>query len=249
LDIEECETAASAEEAELRYEPERSMDMGRRYLVTATVSLGGAPPTISFEDSTTVVTIDGVRCELTAQLVGADFAITARSAERQSFVGTRELAWSWDVRPRHNGNDLKLALTIQAIVVEPGRSVPARPTLQEAIIDVHPETQSAWRGMWDNVGDFLHDPIVAALVGALLLALGPKTYRKARAVFGRGSGDQQGEAAAVPAIRRTKSGRRTGPAGARREGQLGRRGRPPRLPRGHVHGDSPDPAHPSRTRR
>jgi hypothetical protein len=45
-------------------------------------------------------------------------------------------------------------------------------------------SRSAWARFGDGVNDFLHDPIVAGIIGAIvtavLLALGPRTYRKVR---------------------------------------------------------------------
>ena len=62
-------------------------------------------------------------------------------------------------------------------------------TLYEATIDVNPEDRSAWSRAWGGISGFLHDPIVAsviaAIVGAALLTLGPKAYRNARARYGR----------------------------------------------------------------
>jgi hypothetical protein len=186
---EECEAQARQADAHLAYEPERSMTVGRGYDVTAAVSLDEVPTDVTFEGTTTVVTIGGVRCTITAKLTGSDFDITQRSNEEQSFVGTRVLVWSWNVRPRHDGDDLELALTFQSKIFEGGRSFLGPTTLHEAHIDVHAVEQSAWGGAWDGYYDFLHDPIVASvlagLVGAALLAVGPKAYRRAQARYFR----------------------------------------------------------------
>jgi hypothetical protein len=185
----ECEEQARQADAHLAYEPERSMVVGRGYEVTAAVSLDEVPSSVTFQDTTTVVTIGGVRCTITAKLTGSDFDITQRSNEEQSFVGTRVLVWSWTVRPHTDGDDLELALTFQSKIVEGGRSFPGPTTLHEAHIDVHAVEQSAWGRAWDGIYGFLHDPIVAsviaALLGAALLTLGPRAYRKAQARYGR----------------------------------------------------------------
>jgi hypothetical protein len=190
-DIETCEAEAERAQAEARYEAQRSMVLGRTYAVTAELSLGDVQTHPTFEGSTTVVTIEGVRCTVSATLTGGDFDITPRSDEAQSFVGTRSLVWSWDVRPRRDGDDLELALAFQATVFQAGRSVPGRVTLYEATIDVNPERQSAWSRTRDDISGFLHDPIVASVLAAVLVAallkLGPKTYRNVRARYPRPS--------------------------------------------------------------
>ncbi len=160
------------------------MVVGRKYEVTAAVSLDEVPSEVTFEASTTVVTIDGVRCTIRAGLTGPDFDITERSSAKQSFVGTRTLVWIWDVRPRHDGDDLELSLSLTATIFEAGRDVDGPTKLHEAIIDVDTVSRSAWARFGDGVNDFLHDPIVAGIIGAIvtavLLALGPRTYRQVR---------------------------------------------------------------------
>jgi hypothetical protein len=185
----ECEEQARQADAHLAYEPERSMVVGRGYEVTAAVSLDEVPTHVTFQGTTTVVTIGGVRCTITARLTGSDFDISQRSNEEQSFVGTRVLVWSWTVRPRHDGDDLELALTFQSKIFDGGHNILGPTTLHEAHIDVDAVEQSAWSRTWDRISGFLHDPIIAsvtaAIVGAAIVALGPKAYRNARARYSR----------------------------------------------------------------
>jgi hypothetical protein len=201
-DIETCEAEAGRAQAEARYEAQRSMVLGRTYEVTAELSLGDVQTHPTFEGSTTVVTIEGVRCTVSATLTGGDFDITPRSDEAQSFVGTRALVWSWDVRPRRDGDELELALAFQATVVQGGRSVPGRVTLYEATIDVNPQSQSALGRIWDDISGFLHDPIVASILAAVLVAallsLGPRAYRNVRARYGRRPSAGPGAGPSVP---------------------------------------------------
>ncbi|HEY7068962.1 MAG TPA: hypothetical protein VH479_02560 [Acidimicrobiales bacterium] len=186
---EECEAQARQADAHLAYEPERSMVVGKGYEVTAAVSLDEVPTDVTFEGTTTVVTIGGVRCTITAGLTGSDFDISQRSNEEQSFIGTRELVWSWTVRPLHHGDDLELALTFQSKIFDAGHSILGPTTLHEAHIDVHAVEQSLWGRIWDGFSGFLHDQIVASVIAAILvaaiLALGPKTYRNVRARYAR----------------------------------------------------------------
>jgi len=188
-DIETCEAQAQQAQAELRYEAQRSMVVGRTYDVTAVLSLGGDDPDVTFEGTTTVVTIDGVRCTITAKLTGPDFDVAPKTVETQSFVDALSLVWVWDVRPRHDGNDLELVLAFQATVVQGDLSVPGPVTLHEATIDVDAEEQSLGGQIWDAFSGFLHDPIVASVIagilGAAILTLGPKTYRNVRARYAR----------------------------------------------------------------
>jgi hypothetical protein len=177
--IEECEAQAAEAEGSLVYEPERDMVVGRTYEVTAALSLEGLPP-VSFEGSTTVITLTDLRCTITAQLTGSDFAITAKSSESQSFIDTRVLDWRWDVRPLHSGDDLELTLRFQSIVLEGDRSVPGRNTLHDAIIDVDAEPRSFWSRLNDGIVGILTHPVIAPATAVAVAGLATWLGRKAQ---------------------------------------------------------------------
>jgi hypothetical protein len=179
--IAECEAEAAEAEGRLVYEPERTMVVGRTYEVAAALSLEGLPP-VTFDGSTTVVTLPDLRCTITAELTGSDFAITPKSSASQSFIDTRVLDWRWDVRPRHSGDDLSLTLRFQATVVEGGQSVPGRSTLHASVIDVDAEPRSFWSTLNSGVVGFLTHPAVApaaaVIVAGLVTWLGRKAQRQ-----------------------------------------------------------------------
>jgi hypothetical protein len=177
--IEECEAQAAEAEGRLVYEPERDMVVGRTYEVAAALSLEGLPP-VSFEGSTTVITLTDLRCTITAQLTGSDFAITAKSSESQSFIDTRVLDWRWDVRPLHSGDDLELTLRFQSIVLEGDRSVPGRNTLHDAIIDVDAEPRSFWSRLNDGIVGVLTHPVIAPATAVAVAGLATWLGRKAQ---------------------------------------------------------------------
>ena len=179
--IDECEAEAAEAEGRLVYEPERTMVVGDTYEVAAALSLEGLPP-VTFSGSTTVVTLPDLRCTITAELTGSDFAITPKSSASQSFIDTRVLEWRWDVRPRHSGDDLSLTLRFQVTVVEGGRSVPGRSTLHASVIDVDAEPRSFWSTLNSGLVGFLTHPAVApavaVIVAGLLTWLGRKAQRQ-----------------------------------------------------------------------
>jgi hypothetical protein len=188
----ECEAEARTADTNVRFSPDRSMIVGQRNTVTAAVSLDEVPPPdVTFEDTTTVVTLVGAHCIISAKLTGSDFDITQQSNEEQSFVGSRVLVWRWEVRPRSGGDDLGLTLTVQATLVDGDQRFAGPNKLYEAQIDVDAVQKSAWTKLWDDISGFLHDPIVASVLAAVLVAallkLGPKTYRNVRARYARPS--------------------------------------------------------------
>ena len=104
------------------------------------------------------------RCTVEANLTGSDFDITPDEPQPQSFLGTRVLIWEWQVSPKHPGDDLELALRLQATAFENGRSVPGRLILSETTIDVNAAPVSFWSRLTDwSRGVFGH-PIVPVLV-------------------------------------------------------------------------------------
>jgi hypothetical protein len=177
--IEECEEQAADAQGQLVYEPERTMVVGRTYEVAAALSLEGLPP-VTFDGSTTAVTLPDLRCTITAELSGSDFAITPESSASQSFVDTRVLEWRWDVRPRRRGDDLELTLRFQSVVVDGGREVPGPSTLHEAVIDVDAESRSLWRRLTAGVGGIVTHPVGASVATAAVLGLAAWLGRTAR---------------------------------------------------------------------
>jgi hypothetical protein len=191
-DLAECEAEASEAEAELAYEPERAMVVGDDYEVTAALSLSGRPD-VTFQGTTTIIVLPDVHCSITAVLTGADFDITAKSNATQSFLDTRVLDWRWDVRPRRHGDDLALTLSLQALLIQEGETVPGRTTLHVAVIDVDVEPVSFWRQLGRDIEDFLTQPLVAPVTGLALGALATWIAQRAHRKY------KERRAAAAPA--------------------------------------------------
>ncbi len=190
--IVECEHEAGKADARLTYEPRRSMVVDRTYEVRAALSLEDLPPDVTFEGSTTVTVLSGVRCSVEAELTGPDFDVTPAEPIEQSFIGKRVLEWKWEVRPRRSGDDLELTLRIQADVVEGGRTVPGPSNLSEAVIDVEATPVPFLQRVVDWLADVFGHPIVPVLivpiVGAMI-ALGRRRLATA------GPGPETGAAA------------------------------------------------------
>jgi hypothetical protein len=139
------------------------MTVDETYDVQAVLALGDLPPEITFETPTTVVVLKA-RCEVEAELTGADFAITPAGPQAQSFMDQPHLVWQWDVRPEHPGDALELHLRLQATRFEGGRSLPGGVVLNESLIDVRTVDRSAWKRFDDWSSDVFGHPVVAALI-------------------------------------------------------------------------------------
>jgi hypothetical protein len=163
--IEECEAQAMGVRAHLVFEPRRQMVEGESYDLQAALALGNLPPNVTFETPTTLVDIDA-RCQVEAELTGSEFEITPEGPQPQSFVGTRTLLWTWDVKPEHSGEDLELELRLQVMVSERGRSVPGRFILNRSVIDVNATPRTWWQQFGDAAGDMFGHPVVQVLAPA-----------------------------------------------------------------------------------
>jgi hypothetical protein len=163
----ECEEQAQEAQGRLVYEPERRMVVDQSHDVRAVLSLDDLPPDVTFETPTTVVELD-VRCVIRAVLRGPDFTVTPDEPREQSFVGTRQLVWDWQVRPERAGEGLRLDLVFQAMVVDEDddREVPGPELLHRAVIDVDATPVSPWRRIVDAVSGFFGNPAVQYLLPA-----------------------------------------------------------------------------------
>lgn len=111
------ETANTATRS-LVYQPTKHMVVQQSTRVV--VVLGNGPiPTGAFNNESTTVVRLATTCAVQAQLTGPDFDITPAGWQRESFIDTPSLTWSWEVEPTHTGN-LMLALSLQSVFLETG---------------------------------------------------------------------------------------------------------------------------------
>ena len=111
--------------ATISYDTARSMtvDQTQQFVVTATIQ--GAVPagttTTSVAPDVTVVTV-ALRCEVQAQLRGADFRVDPAEFQPRSFLDQPSVEWSWDVVPLKAGTSV-LNLEIRSVAVIDGRRI------------------------------------------------------------------------------------------------------------------------------
>jgi hypothetical protein len=174
--LEECEQRAG--EAEVTFEPSRDMtvDETERVVVVAAVNPAGqATTTVTFETSTTVVSIR-LRCEVRAQLRGAGFEIVPEDFQGGSFLDRPSIRWSWDVTPTKEG-DRSLTLEVQSVAHIGGDEIEgAGGELFEAEIAVDAKPRSTMDRVGDMAGGFVSHPVAqlmawVAAVGTLVLAV------------------------------------------------------------------------------
>jgi hypothetical protein len=156
------------------------MVVGHTYDVRAALSLGSSPPDVTFEGPTTVVVVDDIGCVVEATLTGPDFVITPERPQTQSFTGGGDaLMWEWQVRPTVAGDDLRLALRLQAEFRENGETVPGPQDILDARIDVDADAQP----FSDLLIRFFNSNFVAVIVGVVagpLVGLGVARLRVQR---------------------------------------------------------------------
>ena len=153
------------------------MVVDRSYKVQAGLSLGPNSPTITFETGTTTIVLSDMRCTIQVGLSGPDFEIAPDEPTEQSFIGTRELLWDWQVRPTRIGDDLIVTLTVQAKVVRIrvalGPQIPNRFLIS---VEAVPES-----GL-DRLSSIFDNQIVAGVTaGAMSAAAGRGRWLRSKA--------------------------------------------------------------------
>lgn len=156
-DFAECERRARQAQANLVYQPERTMTVGLTHPVVAVLALNPGDPgvTLPGPERTTVVTIPPAvtGCLMEASLIGPDFQVSPPEPQLQSFRDTTVLSWLWQVKPLREGPDLRLVLRLQPLFREEGQPpVPGQEQVFEAVIDVDAEPRSLWSkvGGWTS---------------------------------------------------------------------------------------------------
>lgn len=166
----ECESRARAAQANVVYQPERSMTVGQAQPVAAALALNPTGPTLTLPgpEQTTVVPLPptATGCLMEARLVGSDFEVSPPEPQRQSFQDATVLTWTWQVRPTREGPDLPLVLRLQPLFRDPGQDpLPGQQQVFEAVIRVDARPRS----LWATVGSWISDVFGNELVRYLLL--------------------------------------------------------------------------------
>ena len=172
----ECEQQARA--AAIVYEPKLrlALDETTQVRVVATVA---DPTTVSVPGpASTVVEVASLRCEVQAQLRGADFDIEPSAFQLGSFLDQPEIVWVWDVVPRRAG-DRRLTIEIRSVAEVGGRRIEGAGTrLFESEISVVAPTESLLRSVrrWsESVVDF---PLVREAGSLAVLGAGVAAGRR-----------------------------------------------------------------------
>jgi len=166
----DCEVRAR--QATVSYDTARSMtlDQTQQFVVTATIQGTTPAGSTTVAPDVTVVAV-ALRCEVQAQLRGADFRVDPAEFQPRSFLDQPSVEWSWDVVPLKAGTSV-LNLEIRSVAVIDGRRIEGADTqLYQSTVTITTKDQgfgSDIKRWTTSVVDF---PLVRGF-GSLLVIFG-----------------------------------------------------------------------------
>lgn len=165
LDVALSECERRARQAQVVFEPTRTMQVGRVEQVTVRASVAGEPPKVDGATNTTIEDLT-VYCELQAALRGAKFDIDPAGFRVRSFIAGPTVSWTWDVTPKEKGN-LRLTLEVQSLVRERTGEVDEFTT--DVLVEA--EVRSFVDTLNDAIVGFVTHPVVTFLGAGVLLSV------------------------------------------------------------------------------
>lgn len=171
LDIAISECERRARQAQVVFEPTKTMQVGRVEKFTIRASVAGDPPQVDGATNTTIEDLI-VHCELQAALRGAQFDIDPAGFRVRSFLDGPTVSWTWDVAPKEQGN-LMLTLEVQSLVRDRTGEVDEFTT--DVLVEA--EDRSFMETLNDAIVAFVEHPLVkgvglVGLGGAVAKAFG-----------------------------------------------------------------------------
>lgn len=166
-----CEQRAA--NAQVSFHRTATMTVGDATPFIVTVSLVTGDPGQSTTSVPSGVTVEEVslRCEVQAQLRGADFRVEPGDFQQGSFLDRSAIDWSWDVVPLEAGTSA-LTLDIRSVVVIDGRRIEgAGGQLYTSTITVVAEDESLWARSKRWSGELVDHPLIRGF-GSLVVVGG-----------------------------------------------------------------------------
>jgi hypothetical protein len=201
-DVKECEKRVSANDVKATFADVLPMTVGKSSPVVIILTVGGASPsatgTIPGASVTTTKLFPQFTCEVAAQLRGLNFDIDNPDKITQSFLGTNDLTWSWNVIPKNtSANEVDVDF-YPVIRTASGELIPGKVRTATVAIVVKAAKVQSW---WHRAGNWV--------IGILVLSTSALIVAWLRYWFGPGKDDPEG----APLIRRLRArwaGRRRG---------------------------------------
>ena len=167
----DCEVRAR--QATISYDTARSMtvDETQQFVVTATIQAAvPAGTTTTVAPGVTVVAV-ALRCEVQAQLRGADFRVDPAEFQPRSFLDQPSVEWSWDVVPLKAGTSV-LSLEIRSVAVIDGRRIEGAGTqLYQSTVTITTKDQGFGADVKRWTSSVVDFPLVRGF-GSLLVIFG-----------------------------------------------------------------------------
>lgn len=162
----ERDCAERAADAQLTFQPEKSMVVGQPELVQAVATVGGAPTPSSLPGGEQVATVGAsLECRVEATLEGLGFDISPAGWQQKSFLRSNAVTFTWTVEAQERGSSIPLTLRVRAFVDLPGSddAIPIGP--DDVTVDISVSSQD--KDFGDRWNEFWTNPFWAS-IGALV---------------------------------------------------------------------------------
>lgn len=178
LPIEErrSECNARAATAELHYQPEKEMVVGRTDRIEAVAVVGGSGSVAQLEGGEPVEVVDAkLGCVVRAQLQGIGFEISPGEWQDKTFLEANEVRWVWLVSPKSKGTH-PLTLEVQSFLLDRDGNRTLSGDLQPIKLDIEVTVDDSWlTSLGRAFSDFWAHPIWGSLAGAAVLGAAAAT--------------------------------------------------------------------------
>jgi len=170
-ELAECEQ--QARHAVVTYQPSQQMTAGEssRVVVRASLESSASTTSTSFPGTVPTTSVEArLACTVEARLRGQAFDVDPQGFQRESFLGSDHIDWSWDVTPRSPGTDV-LTLEIHGVlhVASGDQQVAQRSFETEITVTSHPE--GFLTRVNNAVSGFVEHPVIQFLGFAGLVAI------------------------------------------------------------------------------